>query len=280
MARLPGQQCPGAGRPLIRRYRARMSTPVTPPRTFPELLAARLQGDPGQPLRHGVRRHHRRTHRAVGHDLRQLGQQDREPVHRRARARRRRHGAPRPAGALAGPGVPRRGLELGAVRHHRRRRARTTSWSADRTRSTGTATPTRSSPARCCPFAVRFRRRRCRPGVLDYGVLWPGQSDVFVPARPADAGHPGLARHPTTPAPRPSCSRRPRRPATQPGVRLLTDVHPAADHGVPAFLGPLRQRWLAGAAARPAGTDVARSSRGRAGRRTAAGVRVQPTRSV
>ena len=24
-----------------------------------------------------------------------------------------------------------------------------------------------------------------------------------------------------------------------PGVRLLTDVHPAADHGVPAFLGPL-----------------------------------------
>ena len=27
-----------------------MSTPVTPPRTFPELLAARLQADPGQPL--------------------------------------------------------------------------------------------------------------------------------------------------------------------------------------------------------------------------------------
>ena len=47
MARILPSGAVVAGR---RRYRAPMSTPANPPRTFPELLAARLQGDPGQPL--------------------------------------------------------------------------------------------------------------------------------------------------------------------------------------------------------------------------------------
>ena len=158
--------------------------PVNPPRTFPELLAARLRERPGPTPRHGVRRRHRRAHRAVGDDVRQLGEQDREPAHRRARSRRR---ATRCCSTCRRTGwcrcsSARPGAAALAVTTDRRR-SRTTSWSADPTRSTGTTAPTRSWPARCCPFAVRFAEP-LPPGVLDYGVLWPGQSDVFVPLEP------------------------------------------------------------------------------------------------
>ena len=87
------------------------------------------------------------------------------------------------------------------------------------------------------PFAVRFPEPP-PPGVLDYGVLWPGQSDVFVPLDPPT---------PDTPAWLTSDDARTQaelleaatRAGYAPGVRLLTDEHPATGGGVPAFLGPL-----------------------------------------
>lgn len=87
------------------------------------------------------------------------------------------------------------------------------------------------------PFAVRFADP-LPAEVLDFGLLWPGQSDVFM----------GL----TLPSPDTVAWLSAERPRTQSdllqeaavahvpdGVRLLTDVHPATDHGVPAFLAPL-----------------------------------------
>ncbi|MET0999895.1 MAG: TIGR03089 family protein [Marmoricola sp.] len=84
------------------------------------------------------------------------------------------------------------------------------------------------------PFAVRFPDP-LPDGVLDYGLLWPGQSDVFM----------GL----TLPSPDTVAWLSAERPRTHSdlleaaavahvpdGVRLLTDVHPATDAGVPAFL--------------------------------------------
>jgi uncharacterized protein (TIGR03089 family) len=87
------------------------------------------------------------------------------------------------------------------------------------------------------PFAVRFVDP-VPPGVLDYGVLWPGQSDVFVPIAPPT---------PDTPAWQDRDDGRTHAELLEAasasgyasGTRLLTDVHPAADRGVPAFLGPL-----------------------------------------
>jgi uncharacterized protein (TIGR03089 family) len=87
------------------------------------------------------------------------------------------------------------------------------------------------------PFAVRFSDPL--PGhVLDFGLLWPGQSDVFIGVTP--------------PSPDTVAWVSPERPRTQAdlleeaatarlqtGVRLLTDVHPAAGTGVPAFLAPM-----------------------------------------
>ncbi len=62
---------------------------VGPVTTFPDLLARRLRADPGRPLVTFYDDADRRAHRAVGDDLRQLGEQDREPVRRRAHARPR-----------------------------------------------------------------------------------------------------------------------------------------------------------------------------------------------
>ncbi len=86
------------------------------------------------------------------------------------------------------------------------------------------------------PFAVRFRES-LPAGVLDYGVLWPGQSDVFLA---------------TPPSPDTVAWRRGDETRTQAvllevaaacghplGLRLMTDLHPAAEAGIPAFLGPL-----------------------------------------
>ncbi len=87
------------------------------------------------------------------------------------------------------------------------------------------------------PFAVRFADP-LPAGVLDYGLLWPGQSDVFI----------GL----TLPSPDTVAWLSTERPRTHAhlleaaavahvpdGVRLLTNVHPAKDSGVPAFLAPV-----------------------------------------
>jgi uncharacterized protein (TIGR03089 family) len=103
------------------------------------------------------------------------------------------------------------------------------------------------------PFAVRFSDP-LPPGVLDYGLLWPGQSDVLL----------SLDR----PSPDTVAWVSDQRPQTQAelleaaaaapvaeGTRLLTDVHPAHDHGVPAFLAPV---WAGGSLVllRNAGQDT------------------------
>lgn len=87
------------------------------------------------------------------------------------------------------------------------------------------------------PFAVRFAEP-LPEGVLDYGELWPGQSDVFVPAdlpspdtvawndAEGSLSQAELLQAAATAAP-------------ELGTRLLTDAHPAVDHGVPAFLAPV-----------------------------------------
>jgi uncharacterized protein (TIGR03089 family) len=87
------------------------------------------------------------------------------------------------------------------------------------------------------PFAVRFPEP-LPDGVLDYGVLWPGQSDVFMPL---------VLPTPDTTAWLATDEKRTQAELLEEasvagyasGVRLLTDVHPSTGHGVPAFLGPL-----------------------------------------
>ncbi len=85
------------------------------------------------------------------------------------------------------------------------------------------------------PFAVRFADE-LPAGVLDYGLLWPGQSDVFLPIEPPSPG---------TVAWRSSTQQRTQgellaaAAGETDGVRLMTDLHPAYDDGVPVFLGPL-----------------------------------------
>jgi len=211
-----------------------MSTPVTLPRTFPELLAARLQHDPGQPLltayddTSGERTELSVTTYAnwvsktgnlfvdeLGLDagdtvLLDLPAHWLVPVFLGAAW----------SSALAVTTDPDLHHDLvvcgpdSVGRHH-------------------------GEVVACAllPFAVRFRDP-LPAGVHDYGVLWPGQSDVFVPLDPAT---------PDTPAWIHSGGTRTHAELLEaaaaaghaPGVRLLTDVHPARDDGVPAFLGPL-----------------------------------------
>ncbi len=87
------------------------------------------------------------------------------------------------------------------------------------------------------PFAVRFPEP-LPDGVLDYGLLWPGQSDVFLgPTLPSpDTVAWMSAGHPRTHADLLETAAVAHLPDA---VRLLTDVHPATDAGVPAFLAPV-----------------------------------------
>ncbi|MEO5652942.1 MAG: TIGR03089 family protein, partial [Marmoricola sp.] len=87
------------------------------------------------------------------------------------------------------------------------------------------------------PFAVRFAEALA-PDVVDYGLSWPGQSDVFLALEPV---------HDSTPAWRDGAGEashidlieEARRAHRAPSVRLLTDVHPAEQRGVPVLLAPL-----------------------------------------
>lgn len=65
------------------------------------------------------------------------------------------------------------------------------------------------------PFAGRFREP-LPEGVLDYGLLWPGQGDVFVPVS-------------ATPLPGPPADDR----------RILTDLDPTSSEGRHLLLGAL-----------------------------------------
>ena len=87
------------------------------------------------------------------------------------------------------------------------------------------------------PFAVRFADPI--PGqVIDFGLLWPGQSDVFVAVTPPSPDTVAWAS-----------SERPQTHADlleeaalterESEVRLITDMHPAARAGVPVFLAPM-----------------------------------------
>ena len=88
------------------------------------------------------------------------------------------------------------------------------------------------------PFAVRFADP-LPAGVLDYGLLWPGQSDVFLGLEPPSPDTVAWlsADGPRTQADLLGAGRR--HTSSDEGVRLLTDVSPAAEAGVPAFLAPL-----------------------------------------
>ncbi|HEX7717566.1 MAG TPA: hypothetical protein VF416_09780, partial [Marmoricola sp.] len=65
------------------------------------------------------------------------------------------------------------------------------------------------------PFATRFAEP-LPAGILDHGVLWPAQSDVFSPVEPTDLG---------VPAPD--------------DRRVLTDVDPLSEDGQRLVLGLL-----------------------------------------
>jgi uncharacterized protein (TIGR03089 family) len=87
------------------------------------------------------------------------------------------------------------------------------------------------------PFAVRFPEP-LPEGVLDYGLLWPGQSDVFLGTTlPSPDTVAWLSE--AQPQTHSDLLEAAAAVAQEPGVRLITDVHPAAGHGVPAFLAPL-----------------------------------------
>ncbi len=85
------------------------------------------------------------------------------------------------------------------------------------------------------PFAVRFPEP-LPAGVLDYGLAWPGQSDVFGAVVPPGPGTPAWVAPERSQADLLEAAAATGHPS---GVRLLTDLHPAADSGVPAFLAPL-----------------------------------------
>lgn len=87
------------------------------------------------------------------------------------------------------------------------------------------------------PFAVRFAVP-LPSEVHDYGLLWPGQSDVFMALTPPS---PDTVAWLSAESPQTQSELLEAAAATQheAGVRLLTDVHPATGKGVPAFLGPL-----------------------------------------
>jgi uncharacterized protein (TIGR03089 family) len=87
------------------------------------------------------------------------------------------------------------------------------------------------------PFAVRFPDPLPGPA-LDFGLLWPGQSDVFIGATPPS---PDTVAWLSDARPRTQADLLEEAATTahDDGVRLLTDLHPAARSGVPVFLAPI-----------------------------------------
>ena len=96
-----------------------------------------------------------------------------------------------------------------------------------------------AAPVLACallPFAVRFPEPL--PGeVLDYGLLWPGQSDLFLSSGPVGPDTTAWRSGGDAVGQADLIDRATGR--WEDGVRLLTDAHPATEGGVPAFLAPL-----------------------------------------
>ena len=213
-----------------------MSAATRPPRTFPELLSARLQGDPGQPL---VTAYDESTGERTELSVTTYANW----VSKTANLFTDELGLD--AGDTVLLDLPPHWLVpvfLGAA------------WSSSLAVTTEPSVPHdvvvcgpdslashegADQVVACAllPFGVRFPEP-LPAGILDYGVLWPGQSDVFVPLDPPT---------PDTPAWRTTedvTSQAELLEAAsgagyEPGVRLLTDEHPAARRGVPALLAPL-----------------------------------------
>ena len=87
------------------------------------------------------------------------------------------------------------------------------------------------------PFAIRFAET-LPSDVVDYGLAWPGQSDVFFAVEPVEASTPAW-RSSDGEVTQADLLEEARRTAPAAGVRLLTDVHPAEQRGVPVLLAPL-----------------------------------------
>ena len=85
------------------------------------------------------------------------------------------------------------------------------------------------------PFAVRFRDA-LPVGVHDYGLAWPGQPDVLLAtgASPeASAWRTADEQHSQAELLELAAG------GADAGARLITDVHPASDRGLPVWLAPL-----------------------------------------
>ena len=209
---------------------------VTPARTFPQLLAQRLQRDPGQPL---VTAYDETTGERTELSVTTYANW----VSKTANLLTDELGLD--AGDTVLIDLPPHWLVpvfLGAawsaglsVTDDAERR--TTSPCAGRTASASTTTPSTFVACSLLPFAVRFAEPV--PGqVLDFGLLWPGQSDVFVAVTPPS---PDTVAWVSAERPRTQADLLEEAALTEHEgeVRLLTDMHPAAQAGVPVFLAPM-----------------------------------------
>ncbi len=86
------------------------------------------------------------------------------------------------------------------------------------------------------PMGARFREP-LPDGVVDYGAVVWGQPDSFLAMDPV--GPDDLAWSGATPSSRATQADLVAPGTAEPGVRLLTDLSPATDAGLPAFLDPL-----------------------------------------
>ena len=75
--------------------------------------------------------------------------------------------------------------------------------------------------------------------MLDYGVLWPGQSDVFVPSEPPTPDTPAWLGSDDARTQAELLEDGRRAPATHPGCDCSPTCTRPPTTAVPAFLGPL-----------------------------------------
>ena len=106
------------------------------------------------------------------------------------------------------------------------------------------------------PFAIRFAEA-LPPDVVDYGLAWPGQSDVFLAVEPVGASTPAW-RASTGTATHADLLEQAAEAGRADGVRLLTDVHPAEQPRRTGAAGPAGGRRIARAGLRGRGGHLVR----------------------